>query len=496
MVNFEVATTGGYSRTAGYERFDGRPSPAGASYAGAADARRAVIERVPGVGPVRGVAVYDGRVWVFRDDEHAQARLYKSTELGWELVSTPTRAGGGRYEFDNYNFTGDSGDLALYGVDGVNKAFELKGETLTEIDTGVTSVSPQHVAAHKSHLFLSYPGGSVQHSGIGDPLNWDSATGGAGEVAQGDEVTALVSAKGDALALFGASTIRMLYGSSEDDWQSQELSNQADGAGAFPYTVQVMREPMFLDDMGLRTLSAVDAYGNFQTGNLSDPVKPLVEEMRKDAVCSLLVRERNQYRLLDEKGRCLILTLGGEGMLGFGLAHYPFTPTCAHQGKIHGEQMIVIGSEDGFVYRLDKGETFDGDPIPASLRLNFHIAGSPTTQKRWRKAIIDITTTGMQTIKMQPIFNFGHADVASAEVADTSRMIVTDLQGLAEAGGVWNVSEWGEFIWDGQHLAEAYADIVGSGRSMALVLYSEGAHAPPFTLNGVVLHYSVRGLRR
>lgn len=496
MVNFEVSTTGGYSRTVGYERFDGQASPAEASYKGAADARRAVIEPVPGVGPVRGVAVYDGRVWAFRDDESAQAKLYRSTDLGWEEVTTPTRAGGGRYEFALYNFTGNSGDLSLYGVDGVNKPFALNGTTLTEITTGVTSVAAQHIAAHKSHLFVSYPGGSVQHSGIGDPHNWDAATGGAGEIAQGDEVTALVSAKGDALAIFGRNSTRMLYGNSEADWQQQAMSNQADGAGALPYTTQVLREPLFLDDIGLRSLSAVDAYGNFNTGTLSEVVKPLIEEMRNQAVASAILRDRNQYRLLDSRGRCLILTMGGDGMLGFGLAHYPFTPTCAHQGEIEDHQMVVVGSEEGVVYRLDKGETFDGQPIPASLRLNFHIANSPTTQKRWRKAIIDITTTGMQTIKLQPIFNFGHADVEAATVADTGRMVVTDLQGLAEAGGVWDVDEWGEFIWDGQHLAEAYADIVGSGRSMALVIYSEGVDAPPFTLNGVVLHYSIRGLRR
>lgn len=496
MVNFEVATTGGYARTVGYERFDGQASPAEASYKGAADARRAVIKPVPGVGPVRGVAVYDGHVWAFRDDKSAQAQLYKSTELGWEAVTIPARAGGGRYAFTLYNFTGNTGDLALYGVDGINKPFELKGETLTEIDTGVTSVKPKHIEAHKAHLFLSYPGGSVQHSGIGDPFEWDAETGGAGEIAQGDEVTGLVSAKGDVLAIFAKSSIRMLYGNSEADWKQQALSNQADGAGALPYTVQLLGEPLFLDDIGLRSLSAVDAYGNFATGTLSEVVKPLVEEMRGRAVASCVLRDRNQYRLLDSRGRCLILTMGGEGMLGFGLAHYPFTSACAHQGEIDGEQVVVVGSEDGFVYRLDRGNTFDGWSIPASLRLNFHLAKSPTTQKRWRKAVIDITTTGIQTIKMQPIFNFGHADVQAATVADTSRMVVTDLQGLAEAGGVWNVDEWGEFVWDGQLLSEAYADIVGSGRSMALVIYSEGVDAPSFTLNGVVLHYSIRGLKR
>lgn len=496
MVNFEVSTTGGYARTAGYERYDGRASPAEASSKSVAEERRAFIESVPGVGPVRGVAVYDDSVWAFRDDESAQAKLYKSTELGWTEIQTDARTGGGTYEFALFNFTGNSDDMALYGVDGVNAPFEIKGETFAEIDTGVSDLAPQHIAAHKSHLFVSYPGGSVMHSGIGNPNGWNATNDGAGEIAQGDEVTALASVKGHALAIFGRNSIRLLYGNSSADWEQKTLSNQADAAGALPYTVQTLSDPLFLDDIGIRSLSSVDAYGNFTTGTISEVVRPLIEEMRYSIVTSLVLRDRNQYRLLDEAGRCLILTLGGEGMLGFGLASYPFTPTCSHHGEVDGKQMAVVGCDNGTVYRLDKGDSFDGDSIPASLRLNFHIADSPTTQKRWRKAVIDITTTGMQTIKMQPIFNFGHADTESATVADTSRMVVTDLQGLAEAGGVWDVDEWGEFIWDGQHLAEAYASIAGSGRSMALVIYSDGEDAPPFTFNGVVLHYSIRGLRR
>lgn len=81
---------GGYQRVQGFERFDGHPRPSeGADQADRA-ARRALITRVPGQGPVRGVAVFNGEVLAFRDKEGGEsAGMYKSTPSGWSAVTMP-----------------------------------------------------------------------------------------------------------------------------------------------------------------------------------------------------------------------------------------------------------------------------------------------------------------------------------------------------------------------------------------------------------------------
>lgn len=489
MHNFEVATTGGYVRAGGYERFDGQPRPSSVSDAVLKSEYRAAIQPVPGSGPIRGVAIYDGKVYACRDTDTDGAKIFASSNDGWQEVVTPARNGGGRYEFVTYNFTGSPDDKALYGVDGVNPPFEIKGATFTEITvTGMNERFPEHIAAHKNHLFLSYPGGSVQHSGIGDPFNWDAATGGAGEVAQGDEITGLMPAMEDALVIFSRNITKVLYGSSSADWQAKSPGLQSDGSGALPHTIQLIGEPLFLDDIGLRNFSATNAYGNFKTGTLSQIVEPLIQSMLKTAVASVAMRDKSQYRLFDNKGRVLCLTSSGGKMLGYGLCRYFETPTCAYSGEgSNGNELAVFGASNGYVYEMERGNTYDGEPIPASLRLNFHIASSPTTQKRWRKAVVDITTETDVRIYTQANFNFGHPDVAASRV--------TELDGITQTGGVWDADDWGEFVWDGQHLAEATTDIVGSGHSMAMTLYSQD-DAPSFTLNGMVIHYSPRGLKR
>src|SRR5262245_51684268 len=63
---------GGYTSMGGYERFDGHPRPSDVTISSEADwatvaARRSAITSVPGTGPVRGVWVFDGAVYAFRD---------------------------------------------------------------------------------------------------------------------------------------------------------------------------------------------------------------------------------------------------------------------------------------------------------------------------------------------------------------------------------------------------------------------------------------------
>jgi hypothetical protein len=55
--------------------------------AAAADLYRADIQAVPGTGPVRGVWMYNGVTYAFRDYSISQCRMYKSTGTGWTAIT-------------------------------------------------------------------------------------------------------------------------------------------------------------------------------------------------------------------------------------------------------------------------------------------------------------------------------------------------------------------------------------------------------------------------
>jgi hypothetical protein len=89
----------GYRRCDGYERYDGRQSPTSAGqpfldqadYVGARAARdvqRALIQAVPGMGPVRGVARLKGFMYAWRDSlDGTKGVLFAASPTGWQEVS-------------------------------------------------------------------------------------------------------------------------------------------------------------------------------------------------------------------------------------------------------------------------------------------------------------------------------------------------------------------------------------------------------------------------
>lgn len=92
---------------------------------------RAAIQKVPGSGPVLGVAVYRGDVYAARDAADGKtAAVYRSSPSGWQSVRTGLLPGG-RFRFDVANFSGSSATISLFGVDGKNRPFKWDGSTFT-----------------------------------------------------------------------------------------------------------------------------------------------------------------------------------------------------------------------------------------------------------------------------------------------------------------------------------------------------------------------------
>lgn len=488
--NFEVKTGGGYRRIGGYERFDGHPSPASAVDSVAA---RALIQAVPGDGAILGVWIYSGTVYAIRNAAGgASAKLHKATAAGWVEVTTPALSPSGVYQFVNYNFSGASFQGRMFGCDGVNPPFMFDGTTLTQLTVAGATGQPSYIAAHKNHLFLAYPSGQLVHSSLGDPTDYDTVSGTAGLLATGDEITGILPTVGGTLVVFMRNRVSVLYGSSEADWQSQELRTQSDQSGAIAKTIQdVGGDTIYLDDRGLTSLSQSQAFGNYEAAVLDKAVKRLIASRKSLVLGSGISRAKNMYSIYfthyDGTER-ISLTFGAKGIEGFGRSVYPFTLSCAcsiEDGA--GDERILAGSSDGFVYEMDIGPSFDGAVITSYIKPSFGHVRSPQQKKRWRKAQIGLEAQGNLTLRVKPEFDYGSIERAGHAVRDV------DLIG---GGGQWDNAEWNDFIWSAQIVSEASVDIVGTGRNMALLITHQSADTLPFTIYNVTLQYSLRGMVR
>jgi hypothetical protein len=394
-----------------------------------------------------------------------------------------TLAPGGRYECINHNFGGGAGTTKLYGASGVHRAFEFDGEIFVPIETGMAVDTPSHISAHVNHLVLSFDG-SAQISAPGEPYSWTVITG-ANEIAMGDTITGFMpmigSNQSGALAIFTNNKTSILYGSSEADFNLVTLSFEV---GGFAYTMQNIAEGYVLDALGVRQIAATDAFGNFASGQITKNVRPFIEARATGAVDSCIVRLRDQYRLMFDDRYALHITLQNGKFMGAMPIQYAHSMVCLASFESNsGEEFIYAGDTDGFVYRMERGTSFDGEEIIAYMNLAFTFMKNPRLRKRYRKAVYEITGTGYSELQ------------ASYELGYTSSEI---SQGVASSistpfGNVyWDSFVWDSFYFDGRTLLPAEQTLDGTAENISLILRSTSAIFKPFTVNSAIIHYTPR----
>jgi hypothetical protein len=397
-----------------------------------------------------------------------------------------TLPAGGRYEFVNYNFFGASNLRRMYGCNGVGPAFEWDGTTFVPIITGMTVDTPSYIAAHKKHLFLAFPGGSLQHSGIGDPYAW-SVVLGAGELGLGDDITGLLSQVVGVLIAFSRNSIAALYGTDATNW---ELKDLADDAGAIARTAQQVTMPIYMDDQGLRSLSAAQEFGDFSVGTISRMVDPIFRRNKATNVYpvgSIRTREKTLYRLFWSDGSGLSVYFGREQpeITTFDLGIVPTCSCSSEDGD--GNEIMFFGTADGFVYQLDAGTSFDGEPVAALIRLPFNHVDSPTRRKRWHKATLEVDANPGAILTLVPEISYSDSSQPppSAEAFD-----------VRSGGGFYDASSWDAVYFDSPVEGLAEARLKGVGTNISLGILSEGTYEAPHVLHGLTLHFAYRDLKR
>jgi hypothetical protein len=396
----------------------------------------------------------------------------------------------GRYETFNHNFYGASQTLRMYGCNGVGRAFEFDGVTFTPIRSNMAVDTPHRIAEHKEHLFLAFPGGAFQNSSIGQPLNWSAVTG-AAAYGIGDEITDFISDNAGVLTVLAKNRISSLYGTSALDFQLVSLSDES---GAQAYTAQRIGSPIYMDNVGVRSLATTQAYGNFNVGTLSTNVQPLISDQQRTGVtpvASVRVRRKNHYRVFFSNQTALCFQLGKKypEVLAFS---WEKLVTCIGSFEMATGERVFFGSTDGYLYEAEKGTSFDGAAIDSALRLPFNHEGAPQTLKRWFKVVAECQAAPQAVISLGADFDYGDPFEAGVTPVTVAAQVFTVTGG----GGIWDASNWNQFYWSSatEGLMEAYLD--GVGRNMSLLITASSAVDPPHLLQGLTLFYAARGLKR
>ena len=374
----------------------------------------------------------------------------------------------------------------MYGVNTVDNGFSWDGTTFIKIKTGSETDTPEHVIAHTKHLFYSFPSGSIQHSSIAAPNKWSTITG-AAELSVGDVVSGFSTDVNDVMSIFTRNETFMLYGSSSADWALKRFHQ---GTGAIPYTLQKMDQTFFLDDRGITSIFTVQAFGDFQSAVASDSIDPYIQKKKEKAILSVKIRAKNQYRLFfnDKTGIAMTyINRQNQGIMPFTLKHQIYSVCSAEDAN--GFEVIYGGFEDGYVRKIDSGTSFDGLSVPSFIRTSYHNYGSPQTKKRFRDVNLEVNADTATTLTIQPSFDYGGTySPRSSPAASSYTVNVTADQ--------WNEDDISNDTTGVTVVASERIKINGIGTNMGLIIKNESIYDKPITLQGAVVNYSLRGIRR
>ena len=433
-----------------------------------------------------GLLIFASVTGTFVNNEHINVGSSKKA-LCNGTQSAITLAPGGRVSTVAANFGGGPANFRLYGCDGVNKAFEFDGSIYVPISTGMTVDAPNQVAVHKQHLFLSFDY-SLQFSAIGNPYVWDPVVG-AGEISMNGTITNLLPLPGDqtsgALGVYTRQDTSILYGTSGEDFK---LSVFNTGTGAYAYTAQTMDQAYVFDDRGVMNLGTSLNFGNFLTASLTSKILPYIQERRNLAVASSVNREKGQYRVFFSDRNALYLTIINGQLSGIMPIQFDSAVTCCVEGETPaGKGTSFFGADDGFVYRLDAGTSFDGRPIPANLNLVFNSIKSPRILKRYRKASVEMTGNSFAQIGFG--YDLGYRTQNIDQSIDTAHD--NDLR-----PAYWDSMVWDSFVWDGAEITPTEVDMTGTAENVSIRISSVSPILQPFTVNSILIHYTMRrGIR-
>jgi hypothetical protein len=481
----DTFNTGAYELTFIRQQYGGNTE-----YHAALDLAYDLVTEVPGEGPVLGVYVFKGKIYAFRKTVGvATISCYvESPTTGWaEITQTVplVHSSGHKFRFTEYTFFALSSSRKFYICDGKNKARECDGTSLTVITMGDPAVStdtPVHIAAINDRLYLGYTGGILVGSTIGDPTDFTTAPI---LLTMGAEITNLTVGVGSTLVVGMEQGIKIVNGYDEDNIEVQTFSSDA---GVIADTARrLLGTIFFLSDQGLTTMEAVTEFGDYAANSISQRFKRTLLAKKKDVSVALVSRELNQYRLFFNDGKALYISFEGREMQGATIVEFLIPVLTAALGETSdGLDIMVFTSDDGYVYKMDSGKSFNGSDITARMVTAYSHYKSPRNYKRFKRATFEIFGENGQEISVKTFFDYYEPSQPTVDWLEQQ----VDMQ-LGSA--VWGSSLWGSMVWGGTSTVTSRIPyyINGVAINMAFVILSREKYRDQHIIQNIITDYQL-----
>jgi len=472
LQNFEPARSGGYAKLRGYNKAD--------------------TNVIPGSGRVLGVKVVNPDEFIVARSDGSVTEYHRSTGSGWTSLGSASLLGS-KVRTAEFNF---GAGHYVYFVDSTNypALFDDTANTLSFVTSNTDLQGAEQVAVFKNTVFFS-KGSNVYFSAPGDAEDFSAANGG-GVINVSHTVTGLISFR-DQLIIFSRNKIQRLTGSTISDFQ---LSPITESIGCLdPDTIQeVGGDIMYMSPDGIRLLGATDRIGDFALEVASDPIADDVYKFSQSTsnFCSVVIREKAQYRIFayteseqSKVARGLLVTKfsdQGSSNLAWGETSGIKAFVADSKYVSNYSEIIIFANEDGYLYQMEQGSDFDGEPIEAIYESPYMPISDPQIRKTFYKLTTYIDPTGSFEIDLAVKYDFTRANNQNLIQPAATTITSTGLS-VSYYGAVTSI--FGTSTYGGE-LDKVYQNqIIGSGKVIAIRIEDNSTN-PAFTLDTALLEFT------
>ena len=401
------------------------------------------------------------------------------------------RTNAAKYKFERFNFDGSDKFII---VDQAN-APTVFNTSLAATDVSTSSVAgAKHVAAFKNHMFYSGMSSTPQEVVFSKPFDEDDFTSadGAGSIKVDDTIVALKVFRED-LFIFCENRIFKLSGTTSTNFAVTPVTRNI-GCVNGDTVQEFAGDLIFLGPDGLRTIAGTARIGDVELGTISSNVQSLFREQLSDSgsFTSLVIPDKTQYRIFFSKsGGAESATTGVICVLkqqSFEFAQLKgIKPACTDSVVESGNVIPIHGSFDGYVYRQDQGNTFNGTLVEAKYRSPDLTFGDPGIRKHMQR--VNINYAPESTIDADMFVRYDY------ESQDSSRPAAYPLDTTDVAGTYGAVSVYGNATYGGPSQPIVRKSVEGSGFAVALRVEDGATSTGPYSLKGFQMEYQL-GARR
>ena len=377
-------------------------------------------------------------------------------------------------------------------VDSVSYPVIWDNSTYNQLNSAPSDVlGASHVVWHKNQLFFA-KGDLLTFTSPYTDNDFNPANG-AGNIAIGSRISGIIPFR-EQLIIFSENKISRLVGNTLADFVLQPITDNI-GCVDDDTIREVGSDIMFLGPDGLRLLSATDRIGDFNIAVISKPIQKEITQIitGSTSFTSVSIKKKSQYRLLSYNANVakeVTTNIIGAQLIGeegtfFGWAELQgikaYVADSLYKGKI---ETVIFSNDTGYVYRMESGNSFDGQNISALFATPFIPIQDPQLRKTFYKMALYTDPEGSMDIDFNLRLDFNQSDIIQPDTIKLSN--TTDLVSIF---GTPNTI-YGTSMYGGKLVNMFMVQVIGSGFTVSL-RYECNDTNPPFSLDAATIEYAL-----